>query len=114
MREAKRENSIDPAALFAKSGTRTSYVNFKDISGSVLDHSRENALPFLTAVDQGVFCCLGDGVVDFSGFCRELKDARFSGPAVIERDRSPATFSSALDDARRVIRFIKECGLAFV
>jgi inosose dehydratase len=105
---------IDPAALLVKYAARTSYVNFKDISGSVLDRARQNAWPFLTAVDQGVFCCLGDGVVDFNAFCRELSNSAFSGPAVIEQDRSPATFSSALDDARRAIRFIRKCGLAFI
>jgi inosose dehydratase len=77
----------------------------------VLDSARENALPFLTAVDQGVFCCLGNGAVDFGAFCRELRNIGFSGPAVIEQDRSPVTFSSALDEARRAIRFIKEQGL---
>jgi inosose dehydratase len=102
---------IDPAGLFTKYAARTSYVNFKDIFGSVLAEARENALPFLTAVDQGVFCCLGDGIVDFAAFCRELKNVGFNGPAVIEQDRSPATFSAALADARKAIRFIEECGL---
>jgi inosose dehydratase len=105
---------IDPAALLARYVARTSYVNFKDISASVLAQARDEALSFLTAVDQGVFCCLGDGAVDFDGFCRELTEIGFGGPAVIEQDRSPVTFSSALDDARRAIRFIKERGLALI
>jgi inosose dehydratase len=105
---------IDPAALFVKYAARTSYVNFKDISGSILALARQKALPFLTAVDRGVFCCLGDGVVDFNAFCRELSNSAFTGPAVIEQDRSPATFSSALADARKAIRFIQKCGLAFI
>jgi inosose dehydratase len=105
---------IDPAALLVRYAARTSYVNFKDVSGPVLAAARENSLPFLTAVDHGVFCCLGDGVVDFEAFCRELSNIGFSGPAVIEQDRSPATFSSALDDARKAIRFIGKCGLAFI
>lgn len=103
---------IDPAALLARYIARTSYVNFKDISASVLAEARDKALPFLTAVDQGVFCCLGDGAVDFDEFCRQLAKSGFGGPAVIEQDRSPVTFSSALDDAKRAIRFVKECGLA--
>jgi inosose dehydratase len=102
---------IDPTALLTKYANRTSYVNFKDITGPVLAQARENALPFLTAVDQGVFCCLGDGIVDFAAFCRKLNDIGFRGPAVIEQDRSPATFSSALDDAKRAIGFIKGQGL---
>lgn len=105
---------IDPAALLARYAARTSYVNFKDISASVLVQARDKTLPFLTAVDQGVFCCLGDGAVDFDGFCRQLTKIGFDGPAVIEQDRSPVTFSSALDDARRAIRFIKERGLALM
>jgi inosose dehydratase len=71
---------IDPTALLTKYATRTSYINFKDIAGPVLDAARENALPFLTAVDRGVFCCLGKGAVDFAAFCRELRTIGFSGP----------------------------------
>jgi inosose dehydratase len=102
---------IDPASLFAKYVKRTSYVNFKDVSGPVLTYARDNALPFLSAVDQGVFCCLGDGVVEFRAFCDELNKAGFRGPAVIEQDRSPETFSSALADARQAIRFIQQFGV---
>ena len=105
---------IDPAALLARYAGRTSYVNFKDISASVLAQARDKAMPFLTAVDQGVFCCLGDGAVDFDGFCGELTKIGFSGPAVIEQDRSPVTFSSALDDATKAIGFIKQRGLALL
>jgi inosose dehydratase len=99
---------IDPASLFAKYAKRTSYVNFKDVSGPVLTRARDNALPFLSAVDQGVFCCLGDGAVEFRAFCEELNKAGFRGPAVIEQDRSPETFSSALAEARKAIRFMKQ------
>jgi inosose dehydratase len=102
---------IDPASLFAKYAKRTSYVNFKDVSGSVLTRARDNALPFLSAVDQGVFCCLGDGAVEFRAFCEELNKAGFRGPAVIEQDRSPETFSSALAEARKAIRFMQQFGI---
>jgi inosose dehydratase len=102
---------IDPASLFAKYAKRTLYVNFKDVSGPVLAHARDNALPFLSAVDKGVFCCLGDGVVEFRAFCDELNKAGFRGPAVIEQDRSPETFSSALADATQAIGFIQQFGM---
>jgi inosose dehydratase len=104
---------IDPASLFAKYAKRTSYVNFKDISGPVLTQARDKALAFLSAVDQGVFCCLGDGEVDFRAFCNELNKAGFRGPAVIEQDRSPETFPSALADAKKAIRFIQQSGVTF-
>ncbi len=104
---------IDPASLFAKYAKRTSYVNFKDISSSALAQARQNSLPFLTAVDRGVFCCLGDGDVDFRAFCSELSKAGYRGPAVIEQDRSPKTFSSALADAKKAMGFIHQCGVTF-
>ena len=104
---------IDPASLFSKYAKRTSYVNFKDISSSELARARQNSLPFLAAVDRGVFCCLGDGDVDFQAFCSELNKAAYRGPCVIEQDRSPKTFSSALADAKKAIRFVQQCGITF-
>jgi len=104
---------IDPASLFAKYAKRTAYINFKDISSSGLAQARRNSLPFLAAVDRGVFCCLGDGDVDFQAFCSELNKAAYRGPCVIEQDRSPKTFSSALADAKKAIRFVQQCGITF-
>jgi inosose dehydratase len=68
-------------------------------------------MTFLEAVDAGVFCQLGTGIVDFPAFVAELNENRFDGPAVIEQDRDPSAPGNPLIDAILSIEFLKSVGL---
>jgi inosose dehydratase len=102
---------FDPTALYNRHAARTPYINFKDVDGEVLALSRREGLSFLDAVDAGVFCALGTGVVDFRGFTAALKAHGFAGPAVIEQDRDPESPGNPLDDAKQSVRYLQSIGL---
>jgi inosose dehydratase len=102
---------FDPTALYRRHPHRTTYINFKDVSWRILDRLRSTKMTFLEAVDAGVFCQLGGGIVDFPAFVAELNENRFDGPAVIEQDRDPSAPGNPLIDAILSIEFLKSVGL---
>jgi len=102
---------FDATPVYERYAARTSYINFKDCSGSVLDSVRAEKIGFLEAVDRGVFCPLGQGVVDFAGFVAAMNRNGFDGPAVIEQDRDPTAPGDPTADARSNIAFLKSIGL---
>jgi len=102
---------FDPTALYEHHCERTTYVNFKDVDGVVLERANREKLSFLEAVDAGIFCKLGAGVVDLRAFTGTMMGHSFSGPAVIEQDRDPASPGDPLSDARQSIAFLKSIGL---
>jgi inosose dehydratase len=84
---------IRPQALIARYGARVRHVHLKDVDGAVL----ARGLGFWEAIEAGVFCPLGAGVVDFGAVFAALRDAGYSGYATIEQDRVPGT-GAPLDD----------------
>jgi inosose dehydratase len=102
---------FDPTALYERHAARTTYINFKDVDGAVLERANRDRLSFLEAVDAGIFCKLGAGIVDFSAFTAALKRHGFAGPAVIEQDRDPTSPGDPLGDARKSIAFLESIGL---
>ncbi len=102
---------FDPAALYERHAGRTTYINFKDVSGAVLHQLRSTEMSFMEGVDAGAFCRLGSGVVDFRAFVAALKKHAFKGPAVIEQDRDPSAPGDPLSDAIESIAFLKSIGL---
>jgi inosose dehydratase len=102
---------IDPVSLYERHVARTSYVNFKDASAEVIARVQKTELTFFEAVDQGVFCRLGTGLVDFRSFVSALQRHHFNGPAVIEQDRDPDAPGHPLADARESIAYLRGIGL---
>jgi inosose dehydratase len=89
----------DPVAALARYASRISHLHFKDIDGDVLAAVREQGLDFWTALAQGIFCPLGQGVVDFPAVLAELERQGYAGYATIEQDRVPGD-GTPLDDLR--------------
>jgi inosose dehydratase len=84
---------IRPEELIARYAERVRHVHLKDVDGAVL----ARGLAFWDAIEAGVFCPLGAGVVDFGAVFAALAEIGYAGHATIEQDRVPGT-GAPLDD----------------
>ena len=75
----------------------------------VLERARAEKMIFWDALAAGVFCPIGDGVVDFAGVADRLTAAGYEGFATIEQDRVPGT-GSPLDDIAASLRVLADAG----
>ncbi len=76
----------DPVALVKTKAARLKYVHFKDVKKSELDHVRGSNVHMREAWKRGVFCPLGQGVVDFPRLVEALRSANYAGWAIVEQD----------------------------
>jgi inosose dehydratase len=74
---------LDPVATYRRWADRVRYLHLKDVDPRV----RERGLDFWRAVEAGVFCPVGAGVVDFAALAEALREHEFAGPATVEQDR---------------------------
>jgi inosose dehydratase len=79
----------DPIRAVRTYGPRIWHVHAKDVNPKILDRVRREPLTFPEAVQEGVFCPLGDGVVDFPTLIRELRAQGYQGWIVVEQDADP-------------------------
>ena len=79
---------------------RISYRHFKDIDPVVKADLVAKRTDFHTACEQGIFCNLGQGDVDFVTVRQRLLDAGFTGWCTVEQDCDPSLPGSPLEDAR--------------
>jgi inosose dehydratase len=100
----------DPREAIAAFGPRIWHVHLKDCSQTVAAQARERHWDYNNAVRNGVFCELGQGVVDFAGVLDGLAGLPFSGWAVVEQDVLPALGTPAAS-AGRNREFIRRFGL---
>jgi inosose dehydratase len=103
---------IDPAELFERHADRTDYLHLKDIDPAVLDRVVRDPLDFWAAIEAGVFCPLGRGLVDFAHFGEVVERSSFAGPATVEQDRDPRSGSDPLADTVRSREYLEELGWA--
>jgi inosose dehydratase len=92
---------------------RIAHVHLKDVRGDVLARVRGERLDFWAAVAAGVFCPLGEGVVDLPAVLAALRDMGYRGYATIEQDRVPGS-GAPLDDLAASLRVLASAGLAEV
>ncbi|MCL4543401.1 MAG: TIM barrel protein [Chloroflexi bacterium] len=76
----------DPIPLTLRHAARVRHVHVKDVSSQVLKAVRSDHLPYLEAVDRGIFVPLGDGMVDIPSFLRALQAVNYDGWVVLEQD----------------------------
>jgi len=65
------------------------HVHFKDYAPEIGENSRTNRWDYFRSVEEGVFCELGNGNVDFDGIVNELKSRNYDGWIVVEQDILP-------------------------
>jgi inosose dehydratase len=103
---------FDPVAFYRGHSDRIPYLHFKDIDPVIRQQAIDNRTGFSDACAAGIFCNLGDGIVDFPAFKSAIVAAGFTGWATVEQDRDPSGARSTLADATANLNYLKSVGLA--
>jgi inosose dehydratase len=86
----------------ARYGDRLVHLHLKDLDGMVLERVRREEIGFREAVELGIFCPLGRGVVDLAALLEALDGAGYHGFATIEQDRVAGSGSPLQELAQSV------------
>jgi inosose dehydratase len=97
---------IDPVAAIDRYASRIAHMHFKDIRPEVLARVDAEHLTFWQAIEAGMFCPVGEGMVDIAAVLDELDRIGYHGFATIEQDRVPGG-GSPLDDVRKSVAVIR-------
>jgi inosose dehydratase len=100
---------IDVTGALREWAGRLGHLHLKDVDPDVLDMVRERGLDFWEAIGAGIFCPLGEGMVDFSAARLVLEEMGYAGPATIEQDRVPGG-GEPLEDLRRSLAALDAAG----
>ena len=76
-------NAVECVKEFAD---RVRYLHLKDCSADVLARVRGEKLDYFQAVEAGIFCELGQGMVDFPAVIAEMVKLGYDGWAIVEQD----------------------------
>lgn len=79
----------DPVDIATRHGSRVRYVHLKDTDATELQHVRNSEVSMQDAWKRGIFCALGEGVVDFKGVCSALATRQYDGWMIVEQDVVP-------------------------
>lgn len=79
----------DPLDIATRHGARVKYVHLKDVDAARLHEVRSSDITMQEAWKRGVFCALGEGVVDFKGIREALAGRGYSGWMIVEQDVVP-------------------------
>jgi len=101
----------DPVAFISKHHERIKYLHLKNVDGAVRDKVEAEDIPFAKAVQMGVFCEPGKGVIDYRSVRAVLEEVGFEGWAMVEQDMYPAPFDAPLPIAKRTREYLREIGL---
>jgi inosose dehydratase len=103
---------VDPAELARRYRARVTHVHFKDVDAGVRRQVVAEGMEFDRAVSRGIFCPVGDGMVDFAAFRDALAAVGYSGWGSIEQDVDPARRGDLVANARASIGFLRRVGIA--
>jgi len=106
----------DPLEIVRRHGARVRYVHLKDAQRALVERVRATEIPMQEAWARGVFCPLGEGVVDFPALIEALRGAGYAGWLVVEQDVVPDAQGrlnpDPFESARRSRAFLRaETGL---
>jgi inosose dehydratase len=79
----------DPLDVLKRHGGRVRYLHLKDARESELRHVRTTDVSMSEAWKRGVFCPLGEGVVDFPRLIETLRGSGYAGWLIVEQDVVP-------------------------
>jgi inosose dehydratase len=105
---------IDPAQLLRDHAARVAHIHLKDIDGAKHAQVLADGIDFDTAMLEGIFCPVGQGIVDFEAFKAALDDAGYEGWATVEQDHEPSDpdkSQKAFDGAVKSLEYLHEVGL---
>ena len=99
----------DPLKFLQKHGKRAWHIHFKDCEPAVAARSRVEGWDYFKSVEQGVFCELGKGAVDFPSVKAELEKQGYKGWIVVEQDVLPG-MGRPYDSAVRNREYLRSIG----
>lgn len=97
----------DPAALLRHYGPRVEHLHLKDVVAAV----RGRGLAFWDAIAAGVFCPVGDGLLDLAEVRAALLHIGYTGFATVEQDRVPGSVGQPAADLRRSVKRLRDAGI---
>jgi inosose dehydratase len=102
---------IDPVDLYERHAGRVGYIHLKDIDEARLASALSRRLSFQDAVGDGVFCPLGEGMVDLPRLRDALHAHGYDGWLTVEQDRLGETSRTAKEDAEECLACLRAIGL---
>jgi len=101
----------DPLDLVGRHGERVRYVHLKDARASEIERVRTTDIAMDEAWKSGVFCPLGEGVVDFPRLLEALRSRGYAGWLIVEQDVMPdgegRLVPEPLESARRSRAYLR-------
>lgn len=97
----------DPGELLRRYGARIEHLHLKDIDGAV----RDRGLGFWDAIAAGVFCPVGDGLLDLVRVRESLDAIGYAGFATVEQDRVPGAAGDPAADLRQSVERLRAAGI---
>lgn len=76
----------DAVACIQEYGARVRYLHLKDCHAQIAAQCRAQGKDYFEAVKAGVFCTLGDGIVDFPVVISAMQALGYAGWAIVEQD----------------------------
>ena len=95
----------DPLDIFDKHSERIWHVHFKDCDLEIVIPPHNEDSGYFGAIDNGVFCELGQGDVDFPAVITELRKLNYDGWIVVEQDVLPE-MGSPYESAKRNYQYL--------
>ena len=100
----------NPVEGVRRHADRIWHVHFKDHDPKVAARSRRDGWNAVKSIEQGVFCELGNGDVDFKAILGELGRRGYGGWIVVEQDVIPG-MGNPKESAKRNREYLKGIGL---
>ena len=100
----------DPVAALEEYYDRIWHIHFKDFNPKIELRSDAENLDYFMLVEEGIFCELGKGNVDFKSIAGILSEKGYDGWIVVEQDILPG-MGSPKRSAFNNRKFIKDLGL---
>jgi inosose dehydratase len=82
-----RIGGIDSIPLMRRLGSLVTHIHAKDVEPNLLARMQAGEIGYFEAVGAGLYCDLGQGVVDWQGFASAIDDIGYAGWVVAEEDR---------------------------
>ncbi len=86
------------------------HVHFKDCDSQAMDNARRRGWDYVEAMHGGVFCGLGEGMIDFRPILNELTGTGYSGWIVVENE-APIGRMPPLDYAKQDRAYLHRLGI---
>ena len=102
---------VDPVDFVRRHRDRIPYLHLKSVDPELQKRVAAQEIPFIEAVEMGMFCELSRGLVDYIAFRDLLEEIHFDGWAIVEQDMYPAPFDKPFPIAKRNREYLREIGM---